>query len=265
MQAQSERGGTATDFVSGARLELLDNLGGQFPLLEISKSKSWPSIAALSYHRGEGEGIWRSDRNRLVLTLDEIAPRLLQIEQGPTLQIPPTTPGSLTFCPAGLTTRNVLPAARLIQVTWDMDLYSVLLPELGASVSRFEHLHGLQDPLLSQIVTSLAREIEGGFADLIMVESLSGALCIRIARRFVGYLSLPTTKGLSPKRMRRVRDYIEAHLGEELSLTCWPTSPVLAPITLAVRSRRRPGSGRSVMSCNAGSITASRSATGPRV
>jgi hypothetical protein len=82
-------------------------------------------------------------------------------------------------------------------------------PELGASVSRFEHLHGLQDPLLSQIVTSLAREIEGGFADLIMVESLSSALCIRIARRFVGYLSLPTTKGLSPERMRRVRDYIE--------------------------------------------------------
>ena len=229
MQAQGERGGGATDFVSGARLELLDNLGGQFPLLEISKSKSWPSIAALSYHRGEGEGIWRSDRNRLVLTPYEIAPRLLQIEQGPTLQIPPTTPGSLTFCPAGLTTRNVLPAARLIQVTWDMDLYSALLPELGESVSRFEHLHGLQDPLLSQIVTSLAREIEGGFADRIMVESLSSALCIRIARRFVGHLPLPTSKGLSPERLRRVRDYIEAHLDDDLSLTVLADIACLSP------------------------------------
>ena len=53
---------------------------------------------------------------------------------------------SLTFCPAGLTTRNVLPVARLIQVTWDTDLYSALLPELGASASRFEHLHGHARP-----------------------------------------------------------------------------------------------------------------------
>jgi hypothetical protein len=50
--------------------------------------------------------------------------------------------------------------------------------------------------LLSEIVTSLAHEIEGGFADRILVESLRTALCIRIARRFVGRLPLPTSGGL---------------------------------------------------------------------
>jgi AraC family transcriptional regulator len=53
----------------------------------------------------------------------------------------------------------------------------------------------------------------------VLIESLSTALCIRIAPRFVGRLPPPTAKGLSPERLQRVRDYIEAHLDEHLSLT----------------------------------------------
>jgi len=86
-------------------------------------------------------------------------------------------------------------------VVWDPDLYSTLLPELGAATSGFEFLYPLQDPLLTQIVTSLAQEIEGCSADRILVESLGTAICIRLARRFVGNLSLPTSGGLSPERL----------------------------------------------------------------
>ena len=86
------------------------------------------------------------------------------------------------------------------------------------------------DPLLSQIVTTLAEEIEGGFADRILIESLGTALCIRIAQRFVGHLPLPTSnKGLSPERLRRVRDYIEAHLDDDLSLTVLADIACLSP------------------------------------
>jgi AraC family transcriptional regulator len=238
MQAPTERGSNV-DIASGAGREGFATSVGQVPqlemagqvsLLEIPAIKSWPSITAVSYYRGEGESIHRSDRHRVVLTQHELAPRLLQIEQGPTQQISRTTPGSLTFCPAGVSVRSVLPAARLIQVNWDTNLYSTLLPEIGAGVSRFEHLHGVQDPLLSQIVTSLAQEIEGGFADRILIESLGTALCIRIAQRFVGHLPLPTSKqGLSPERLRRVRDYVEAHLGDDLSLTVLADIACLSP------------------------------------
>ena len=114
-------------------------------------------------------------------------------------------------------------------MVWDTDLYSALLPELGVA-SRFELLYAPQDPLLSQIVMSLAEEIEGGFADRIMVESLGTALCIRIARRFLGHLPRPTSnKGLSPERLRRVRDYIEAHLDDDLSLTVLADIACLSP------------------------------------
>jgi hypothetical protein len=77
----------------------------------------------------------------------------------------------------------------------------VLLPELGANATRFEHLLHLHDSLSGQIATSLAQEREG-LADRIMVESLGTALSIRLARRFVGDLPLPTSKGLTPERLR---------------------------------------------------------------
>src|SRR5277367_6321991 len=101
MQALSERGSTA-DPASGAGPQWLGNSVWQTPELEISGVKSWPSITALSYRRGGGESMWRGDRHRIVLAPDQIPPRLLQVERGPTRQLPAAAPGSLTFCPAGL-------------------------------------------------------------------------------------------------------------------------------------------------------------------
>jgi AraC family transcriptional regulator len=229
MQAEREPGHTA-DPASGAGQEWLGNSVFQVPELEISSIKSWASITAVSYHRGDGETIWRGDRHhRLVLARDQLPPQHVQVEQGHTRQIPAFAPGALAFFPADLKVRVVHPAARLVQVLWDADAYSALLPELGAAASGFELLCGLEDPLLSQIVTSLAQAIDGGFAERILIESLGTALCIRIARRFVGHLPLPTNKGLSPERLQRVRDYVEAHLDEDLSLTILSGIACLSP------------------------------------
>lgn len=49
-----------------------------------------------------------------------------------------------------------------MHVVWDTDLYSTLLPAFGAAASRFDYVYPFEDPLLSQIVTALAKEIEGG-------------------------------------------------------------------------------------------------------
>jgi AraC family transcriptional regulator len=228
MQPQSDRGSTA-DPASGAGQEWLGNSIWESPKIEISRMKSWPSIAAMSYHRDGGEATWRGDRHRLILARDPRPPMLLQVEQGRTWETTLAAPGTLSFCPAGLTIRAVQSAARHVQVVWDTDLYSTLLPELGAAASRFEFHVSLQDPLLSQLVTTLADETEGGFADRILVQSLGTALCIRLARHFVEHLPLPTSKGLSPERLRRVRDYVEAHLDEDLSLTALADIACLSP------------------------------------
>ena len=200
------------------------------PAAAISKIKSWASITVVTFHRDAGEALWRGDRHRIVLTPDQFPSLLVQVEQGPTRQMRVVEPGTLAFFPAGTTVRSVAAAARLGQVVWEARLYSALLPELGAVASRFDFLYPLQDPLLSQIVTTLAGEIEGGFADRILIESLGTALGIRIARRFLGHLPLPSsTKGLSPERLRRVHDYIEARLDEDLSLTVLADIACLSP------------------------------------
>src|SRR5271167_4362488 len=228
--ATRNEGGSTSDLASGAGQDWLGNSVFQVPELEVSSVKSWASITAVSYHRGDGETIWRGDgHHRLVLAPDQLPPQHVQVEQGYTRQIPAVAPGALAVFPADLTFRVVHPAARLVQVLWDADVYSALLPELRAAASGFELLCGLEDPLLSQIVTNLAQATQGGFAERILIESLGTALCIRLARRFVGHLPLPTSKGLSPERLQRVRDYVEAHLDEDLSLTMLADIACLSP------------------------------------
>jgi len=228
MPEPSERGSTG-ELASGIEPGWLRNSFWQVPKLKISEVRSWPAITAMSFHRGGGETIWRGDRHRLVLTLEEVPLALLQVEHGPAWQSRFNAPGALGFYPAGVTVRVVHPAARFVQLLWDTNLHSSLLPELEAATSRFDFLFPLQDPLLTQIVTTLAQEIDGGFADTILVESLGTALCIRIARHFVGHLPLPTSGGLSPERLQRVRDYVEAHLDDDLSLTVLADIACLSP------------------------------------
>ena len=217
------------------------------PETQISTIRTWPSIAAVSYHRGGGESIWRGDRHRLVLALDQVPPSLVQVDHGHTRELPLAPPGALAFSPAGVTIRSVHPAGRFVQAVWDTDLCSALLPELktatSGATSGFEYLYPLQDPLLSQIVTALAQEMEGGFADRILIESLGTALCVGIARHFVGHLPLPTTKGLSSARLQRVRDYVEAHLDDDLSLTVLADIACLSPYHFSRSFKQATGVG----------------------
>src|SRR5271166_5230125 len=228
VQASRKRRST-TDPASGAGQEWVGNSVWRAPELEISGVKSWGSITAFTYHRGTGESVWRGDRHRLVLSPPRLEPVLLQVEHGRTRQVSPSAPGTLSYHPPGVTVRNVQLETSHFQVLWDTDLYHAVLPELVAALSTFEFLFPFEDPLLSQIATTLAHEIEGGLADRILIESLGTALCIRIAQRFVGHLPLPTKKGLSPDRLRRVRDYVEAHLDDDLSLTVLADIACLSP------------------------------------
>ena len=226
MPVPSESGSTG-ELAAREGRQWLGNSIWQAPKTEISRIRTWPSVTAASYHRGGGESIWRGDRHRLVLTLDEVPPSLVQVEHGHTRELPLAPPGALGFSPAGVTIRSVHPAGRFMHAVWDTDLYTALLPEL--KTTGFEYLYPLQDPLLSQIVTTLCQEIEDGVADRILVESLGTALCIGVARHFVGHLLLPTSGGLSAERLERVRDYIEAHLDDDLSLTALADIACLSP------------------------------------
>ena len=121
--------------------------------------------------------------------------------------------------------------AKFVQILWGPDLLRAVLPEVGSLESRLDFLFPFEDPLLGQVANSLAEEIDSGVADRLLLESLSTVLAIRIAKRFSGdRLPLPTTAtGLSRERLRRVLDYVEAHLGEDLSLVALADIACLSP------------------------------------
>jgi AraC family transcriptional regulator len=96
---------------------------------------------------------------------------------------------------------------------------------------------------MSQLVTTLADETEGGIGDRVLVECLGTALFIRLARRFLGHVPLPTSRGLSPERLRRVRDYVEAHLDDDLSLTMLANIACLSPYHFSRSFKQATGVG----------------------
>jgi AraC family transcriptional regulator len=63
--------------------------------------------------------------------------------------------------------------------------------------------------------------MESGFLDRILADALNTALAVQITRHFVdpSAIALAPSNGLSRERLQRVRDYIEAHLDDRLTLS----------------------------------------------
>jgi AraC family transcriptional regulator len=89
----------------------------------------------------------------------------------------------------------------------------------GRSDVGLEPILSLQDPLVGRIVRTLADEIEGGPGDRLLVDGLSRALAVQVMRRFAPFCEPSSPpRGMGGERLRRVLDYVEAHLGEEMTL-----------------------------------------------
>jgi AraC family transcriptional regulator len=120
----------------------------------------------------------------------------------------------------------------MIQALQSPEIYDTIISEMvrGGAVD-FETRFPFDDPLVSQIVSNLANETAGGFLDRILVDALSTALAVRIVRHLVDLpkIALPPSNGLSRERLRRVCDYIEAHLDDRLSLPALAAVACLSP------------------------------------
>ncbi|MBD0271876.1 MAG: helix-turn-helix domain-containing protein, partial [Acetobacteraceae bacterium] len=108
--------------------------------------------------------------------------------------------------------------------------YRDLVAEIGGGAA-VGPISDFTDPLVAQIVRSLALELESGPADRLLVDGLSMALAAQLTRRCASVWKPqdPDGRGLSRERLRRVLDHIEAHLGEELSLAELATVACLSP------------------------------------
>ena len=129
----------------------------------------------------------------------------------------------IAFRPAGQAVRSDLQRpVRIIQILQGHDVYHNFVDDLilGGAVS-LEPRANIDDPLISQIAMTISSNVEGGFLDHVLADALNTALAVRITRLCVdpSAINLSPSNGLSRERVRRVCDYIEAHLDDRLTLT----------------------------------------------
>ncbi len=98
---------------------------------------------------------------------------------------------------------------------------------------------GFRDPLVEQIAWTIRDEMtEPAPGGKMLVETLAAALSVHLARRYSNLapasISLPSARGaLDPRRLRRVTDFIEAQLSEDLSIEALAKEASLSPLQFA--------------------------------
>jgi AraC family transcriptional regulator len=187
--------------------------------------RSWGPISASVVTRPAGDGVWCSDYHRILY--DPVGYTItgtgtLQFENGPVREYQ-YLPNQVSFVPRGVMARSNRPIqVQFIQIRQTPETYDALTSDMvrGGAVD-LEPTIPFDDPLVSQIMSTIANEMKDGFLDRILVDALNTALAARIVRRFVdsSAIALTPSNGLSRERLNRVQDYIEAHLDDRLSLT----------------------------------------------
>jgi AraC family transcriptional regulator len=165
--------------------------------------------------------VWRSDRHRIVYALTDVF-GAIRDDNGPPRNRS-LRHDDFSFRPSGVVLESTIEApVRFIQIVQHCDVYNDIVSEMvrGGAVD-LDSRPGLHDPLVSQIALSIANQIEDGALDNILADALSTALAVRIVRYYIdpSAIKLAPASGLSRERLQRVRDYIEAHLDDRLSLT----------------------------------------------
>jgi len=209
----------------------------QLPGRRIVSWRTWELCSAGVFDRGEGEGVWRSDQHRLVFSPLPRPPMLLQLDGGPVTDLC-QVPDAVGIYPAGILARTVAATSRYIQVCWSPELYRTIAPHLP-NLPRIDFAF-FQDPLLRQLAHSLVEEAGQGSMDRLLADSLMAALAMRVAQR----VALPQREPDLPRpRLRRVLDYIEAHLDRELTLAELADVACLSPCHLSRSFKQAVGTG----------------------
>ena len=218
-------------YVTGTRLGTSDGLG-------------WEGLLAERWRHPEGDLGAVEPRETEVIVL--LRGRLHVQRRGDgRLQHCDAVPGTVWLCPAGIREDMVhlygdveeslhlyLPASPLSSTALrdlDVDPDSVGL--------RYEG--GFRDPLVEQIAWAIRAEmVDAAPAGRMRAETLAAALGAHLLRQYSNLdptsVALPPARGaLDGRRLRRVTEFIDAHLGEDLSIEALARQACLSPFHFA--------------------------------
>jgi hypothetical protein len=203
------------------------------PRYHVDNAQSWGPFSTSVDSRPAGEGVWRSDYHRIVY--DPVGHTgTLQYENGPPERFE-ILANQVSFVPRGVVARiNISAPVQYIQIRHNPETYDGLISDMVRGGAVHLELSGIfDDPLVSQIASTIANEMKGGFLDRILTDALT-ALAVQIMQHFVdpSKIALTPSNGLSRDRLKRVQDYIEAHLDDRLTLTELAGGGLSQPLSL---------------------------------
>lgn len=199
--------------------------------LRVERRRCWGSISVDVVNRAAGEVICRSDCYRLTYFLSDFH-ATLEDDERPEWECQ-LLRGNFVFRPPDTTLRSDVTAGRYIQILQSRDTYANLTADMvGGGAADLAPRYNLRDPLISQLVSTIANEIAGGgLFDTILVDALNTALAVQLTRLCgdpAAIMPVPSS-GLSRARLKRVYDYVEENLDHRLSLADLAAVSCLSP------------------------------------
>ena len=195
------------------------NQQSNFSGFSIEKRRCWGAISVDIVTRAAGETSSCSDYYELTYFLTDFH-AIMQENERSAWECD-LLRDHFVFRPPDTILRSNLTSGRYIHVVQSRDTYDQLASEMvPGSVVQLTPRYNLYDALISQLVSTIANEMEGGFLDQILADALNTALAVQIMRLCGDptAISLEPSIGLSRERLKRVYDYIEAHLDDRLTL-----------------------------------------------
>lgn len=138
---------------------------------------------------------------------------------------------ALSFTPAGTSIKTIMPEGSAVGILQAPNAYDELAYEMDLPHKiDFEPLWSINDPALERLAPLVFREITNGPSDDLMMSAINTAVAVQVARSFVGAKAKLAEAGkLSTSRLGRVVEYIDAHLGDALSLEGIAETACLSP------------------------------------
>ena len=213
-------------------------------LLGSSRDRRWNGLLAERWTHGEGELAEFLPRETEIAVMLEGRVHLRRRGDG-RLQHSDAVPGMIWLCPAGIR-EDMIKAygdiAEMIHIYLPaMQLSDTALRELDVDPEavRLHFDGGFRDPLIERIARAIHAELlDPAPAGKMLVETLGAALGIQVLRRHSNLertaISLPSARGaLDPRRLRRIADFIDAHLSEDLTVETLANEACLSPFHFA--------------------------------
>lgn len=213
-------------------------------LLGSSRDRGWSGLLAERWSHSEGDLGEVRPRDTEIVVMLEGSVHVRRRGDG-RLQHHDAVPGTVWLCPSGI-------REDMIHVYGDIpETVHMYLPASPLSATALRELDldpdnvglhydgGFRDPLIEQIARAVQTEmIDPAPGGKMLVETLSSALGVQVLRHHSNLepasVSLPSVRGaLDARRLRRVIDFIETHLSEDLTIEALAGVACLSPFHFA--------------------------------